>query len=387
MPPVIQSGRTDTSYVDPNLQGVNRPQDKKSVVDKIEHIGRTDTPFLSKFETKAKALNNKHSFLFRKVAEADRKPVAAVSDFKGGTRPSTQRLDNATEIFKHEDFISYSAKDSQTYGDSEKALMERDLVLTHKKSMQNAFLGIGRSIITDAGGGVYNYAPLDADPVLAARMSLIAPPIFRSGAGDKPTDASQMAGIFHYIANTHLSQGEINSGNFRTLDSWQNGELGNILAFDDGNLGKGDWTGVKRSLDKKVIEKMILRLTDMGVKPQNGAFDMYAGADLTGATGDLYGDKRRGQMTDKAVGYQVEVVHTQFGSARIHYMPEFNSENGLDDVILMGNFSYAGKSYLTETFRDTPQSTVTAELVRYYADLTLEVNNAYAFVAGVGLKA
>lgn len=382
MPPLI-NGRTDTSYVDTNLQGTNRPHDKRSIVDKIEHIGRTDTPFLAKFSTKEKAKNNKHSFLFRKVAEADRKPVAAVSDFQGGKKPSTQRLDNATEIFKHEDWISYSAKDSQTYGENEEALMNRDLIIRHKKTQQEAFLGINRSIVTDAGGGVYKYEALDADPVIAARMSLIAAPIFRSGDGTNPADTSQMAGIFHFIANTHLSQGDINSSNFRGLTDWKDGALGNILAFDSSK----DWNGNKTVINKKVIEKQILRLTDMGVKPQNGAFDMFAGADLTGAVGDLYGESRRSTMTDTTIGYKVEVIQTQFGAARIHYMPEFNSKNGLDDVLLTGNFSYAGKSYLSETRRETPSTSQTADLVRYYSDLTLEVNNAYAFTAAVGLKA
>lgn len=380
---MLNGGRTDTSYVDPSIQGVKRPMDRLSVVDKIEHVGRTDTPFLSKFSTKSRAVNNKHSFLFRKVAEADRKPVAAVSDFQGGKKSNTQRLDNATEIFKHEDWISYSAKDTKTYGESEQALMNRDLIVTHKKSMQNAFLGIGRSIITDNGSGGYDYAPLDLDATMASRMSLIAAPIFRSGAGDNPADTSQMAGIFHYLANTHLSQADINAGNFRGFSDWSNGALGNMLAFDSTT----DWMGIKTTLDKKKIEKMILRMTDMGVKPSNGAFDMYAGADLIGAAGELYGDTRRSAMNDSSIGYKVETIHTQFGSVRIHYLPEFNSTNGLDDVVLMGNFSYAGKSYLTSTFRETPNTSATADLVRYYSDLTLEVNNAYAFVAGVGLKA
>lgn len=383
MPPILTNGRTDTSYVDPNLQGTNRPQDKRSIVDKIEHVGRKDTPFLSKFATKEKAKNNHHSFLFRKIAEADRKPVAPVSGFTGGKKPSTQRLDNATEIFKHEDWISYSAKSSQTYGENEEALMNRDLVIKHKKTQQEAFLGIGRSSITDDGNGNYVYSPLDLDATMAARMSLIAAPIFRSGDGTNPADTSQMAGIFHFIANTNLSQADINSSNFRGFSDWSNGELGNILAFD----GTNDWQGNKTTIDKNKIQKMILKLTDMGVNPSNGAFDLYSSADLIGGIGDLYGDNRRSQMDDKSVGYKVEVVHTQFGSARIHYLPEFNAQNGLDDVVLMGNFSYAGKSFLTETFRETPETSQTADLVRYYSDLTLEVNNAYAFVAGVGLKA
>lgn len=380
---MLTNGRTGTSYNVDALQGTNRPQDKQSVVDKIEHIGRSEVPFLSKFNTKAKATQNKHSFLFRKVAEANRTPVAEVSGFTGGTRPSTQRLDNATEIFKDEDFISYAAEDTETLGEDEKSLMERDLVMTHKKSQQEAFIGIGRKIVTDAGGGVYNYAPLDADATLAARMSLIAAPVFRSGKGTSPADTSQMAGIFHFIANTDLSQADINGYNFRDLTSWSNGWLGNIKAFD----GASDWTGAKKSIDRKDVEELILKLTDAGVKPSNGAFDLYTGSDLSSAIADMYKDNRRNQMTDTQVGYKVEVVLTQFGAARIHYLPEFNSVNGLDDVILCGNFSYAGKSYLTPTKKTDPTTDETATLTRYYSDLTLEVNNAYAFSAGVGLKA
>lgn len=380
---MLTDGRTGTNYAETALRGTDRPQDKKSIVEKIEPIGRTEVPFLSKFATKPKATQNKHSFLFRKVAESDRKPKAEVSEFSGGSRPSTQRLDNATEIFKHDDFISYAAKDTQTYGESEGQLMERDLVMKHKKSQQDAFLGIGRSIITDAGGGAYNYAPLDADPAIAARMSLIAAPIFRTGAGDNPADASQMAGIFHFLANTDLSQVDINSYNFRGLTDFSNGWLGNIKAFDSTN----DLNGTATTISPAVINELILKMADRGVKPSGGAFDLYGGSDLIGAIADMYKDTRRSSMTDKEVGYQVEVVATQFGKARIHYIPEFNDTNGLGDAVLMGNFSYAGKSFLTPTFKDTPKSTVTADLVSYYSDLTLEVNNAYAFSAGFGLKA
>lgn len=379
---MLTDGRTGTSHIDSSIEGTSRPQDRQSVVNKIEHIGRTEVPFLSKFTTKAKATQNKHSFLYRKVAESNRKPVAEVSGFSGGSKTSTQRLDNATEIFKHEDFISYAAQDTVTYGESEKSLMERDIVMTHKKSMQDAFLGIGRSIVTDAGGGVYNYAPLDADATLAARMSLIAAPIFRTGAGDNPADASQMAGIFHFLANTDLSQGDINSANFRGLTDFANRWLGNIKTYDV----TGDWTGSAQVIDRKYIEELILKMINKGVKPAGGAFDLYAGSDLISAIADMYGDKRRMDMKDKEVGYQVDAVVTQYGKAKLHYLPEFNADNGLDDVVLIGNFSYAGKSFLTPTKKSTPQSTETADLVRYYSDLTLEVNNAYAFSAGVGLK-
>ena len=91
---MLTNGKTDTSYQDPSLQGQNRPHDKKSTVEKVEHIGRDETIFLSKFATKKKAINNQHNFMFRKVAESDRKPVAAVSGFKGGSKPKTQNLKN-----------------------------------------------------------------------------------------------------------------------------------------------------------------------------------------------------------------------------------------------------------------------------------------------------
>lgn len=380
---MLTTGRTGTAYIEDTLQGTSRPQDRQSVVEKIEQIGRDEVPFLSKFSTKPKATQNKHSFLFRKVAESDRKPYAEVSGFTGGTRPSTQRLDNATEIFKHEDWISYAAKDTQTYGESEEALMLRDLVMTHKKSQQDAFLGVGRAVITDDGNGNYVRTALDADPVLAARMSLIAGPIFRSGKGTSPADASQMAGIFHFLANTGLSQADINNSNYRDLTGFVNKWLGNIKAYDS----VGDWTGNSQVIDRKNINELIRKMTDYGVKPTNGAFDLYTGADLSEAIGDMFKDSRRMDMKDREIGYAVETVVTQFGKARVHYLPEFNANNGLDDVILVGNFSYAGKSYLTETKKENPKSTETAELTRYYSDLTLEVNNAYAFAAGVGLRA
>ena len=375
------SGKTSTSYVETGLQGTNRPHDKRSVVEAIEFIGREDTPLLSKLSTGQKATNNRHGWLQRKVSEADRKPVAEVSGFTGGTKPSTQRLDNATEIFKHEDFISQAAKDTVTYGASEQSLMDRDLVLKHKKTMEQAILGIGRTVIT--GTSNYTYTPLDADPSIAGKMSLIAAPKFRSGDGTNAADASQMAGIFHYLANTGKLQSEIDSGNFRDLQDWSNKWLGNIKTFDSA----GDMTGTKTTIDRKHINELIRKMTDYGVKPVNGAFDLYCGGDLLETITDMYKDLRRGTMQDKEIGYQVEVIITPFGKARIQYHQDFNAANGLDDVLLIGNFSYAQKSFLTDTYKTIPSSDTTADLVRYYSDMTLAIRNAFAFSAGFGLKA
>lgn len=375
------SGKTSTGYVETGLQGTNRPNDKRSVVEAIEFIGREDTPLLSKLSTGQKATNNRHGWLQRKVSEADRKPVAEVSGFTGGTKPSTQRLDNATEIFKHEDFISQAAKDTVTYGASEQSLMDRDLVLKHKKTMEQAILGIGRTVIT--GTSNYVYTPLDADPSIAGKMSLIAAPKFRSGDGTNAADASQMAGIFHYLANTGKLQSEIDSGNFRDLQDWSNRWLGNIKTFDSA----GDMTGTKTTIDRKHINELIRKMTDYGVKPINGAFDLYCGGDLLETITDMYKDLRRGTMQDKEIGYQVEVIITPFGKARIQYHQDFNAANGLDDVLLIGNFSYAQKSFLTDTYKTNPSSDTTADLVRYYSDMTLAIRNAFAFSAGFGLKA
>lgn len=380
---MLTNGRTDTSYIEATLQGTNRPHDKVSIVEAIEVIGREDTPLLSKIPTGQKATQNKHSWLQRKLPEADRKPFAAVSGFVGGSKPSTQRLDNATEIFKHDDWISQSAKDTITYGESEQSQMKRDLIIKHKKSMEMAILGVGRKSITDDGNGNYVRTALDTDATLAARMSLIAPPIWRTGEGTNPADASQMAGIFHYIANTDLTQASINSGNFRGLTDFVNGWLGNIKAFDSA----GDWTGTKTTIDRKHIGQIIRKMTDIGVNPSDGAFDLYCGGDLLESITDMYKDFRRNTMKDKEIGYEVETIITPFGKVRVHYHKDFNDANGLSDVILCGNFSYLQKSYLTPTKQDTPSTNETAELIRYYTDMTVAVRNAYAFSAAVGLQA
>lgn len=377
------SGKTSTSYVEESLQGTNtRPHDKRSVVEAIEFIGREDTPLLSKISTGQKATQNRHGWLQRKVSEADRKPVAEVSGFTGGTKPTTQRLDNATEIFKHEDWISFAAKDTVTYGASEQSLMERDLVLKHKKTMEQAILGIGRKVIT--GTSEYTYSSLDADPAIAAKMSLIAAPKFRTGNGTNAADASQMAGIFHFLANTGKPQAELDAGSFRNLTTgFTNKWMGNIRAFDSAFNGTGSLT----TIDRKHIHELIRKMTDYGVKPVDGAFDLYCGGDLLDTITDMYKDNRRGTMTDKEIGYQVETIVTPFGKARIQYHADFNDANGLGDVLLVGNFSYLQKSYLTDTAKSNPATDQTADLLRYYSDMTLVVKNAFAFAGGFGLKA
>ena len=146
-------------------------------------------------------------------------------------------------------------------------------------------------------------------------------------------------------------------------------------------------TGTKTTIDRKHINELIRKMTDYGVKPVNGAFDLYCGGDLLETITDMYKDLRRGTMQDKEIGYQVEVIITPFGKARIQYHQDFNAANGLDDVLLIGNFSYAQKSFLTDTYKTNPSSDTTADLVRYYSDMTLAIRNAFAFSAGFGLKA
>lgn len=379
----LTGGTTDTSYVEAGLQGINRPHDKLSIADIVERVGRTETPLLSKIKTGKKAGNNSHNWLFKKVAEANRTPVAAVSEFTGGSKPTTQRLNNATEIFKEEDWISQSAKDTDTYDKEDVGTKKRDMALALKKTQEQAILGVNRKIITEGAGGTYEYAPLDADPVLAAKMSLIAKPIFRSGDGTNPADASQMAGVFHYIANTGLTQTEINNGSFRDLTGFVGGELGNIKTYDSA----GDWTGNSTVIDRKHLSAALRKLTDYGVTASGGAFDLYCGGDLIEAIGDMYADTRRAEMKDTEIGYMVDTVVTQFGKLRLHYHREFNSDNGLDDVILMGNFNYLEKNFLTPVMEDKPSTSQTAELIRYYADMTMSVRNAYAFTGICGLKA
>lgn len=379
----VSNGTTDTSYNIASLQGSQRPIDKISFASAIEKIGREDTPLLSKIKTGEKPKNNRHHWGFKKIAEGERKAVAAVSGFDGGTKPTTQRLNNATEIFKKEDWFSRSAEDTETYSNEKEGEKWLDMAIAQKKSKELAILGVDRKVITDNGSGGYTYSELDADPVIASKLSLIAKPHFRSGDGTNPEDASQMAGIFHYIANTGLTQDLIESGSYRGLTDFTNGELGNLKTYDSA----GDWTGNSVSIDRKHISSMIRRLTDYGVNPANGAFDLYAGGDLIEAIADMFGDKRRFDMKDKEIGYMVDVVSTQFGKVRLHYHRDFNDENGLGDMILMGNFNYLEKNYLTPDEKSFPSTDKTAKLLRIYADMTMSVRNAYAFSASCGLKA
>jgi hypothetical protein len=100
----------------------------------------------------------------------------------------------------------------------------------------------------------------------------------------------------------------------------------------------------------------------------------------------MYSEKRRFDMKDKEIGYMVETIITPYGKARVHYHRDFTAENGLDDVLLCGNLNFVEKAYLTPTQKTTPSTDKTAELVRYYTDLTMAVRNAYALSAIVGLK-
>lgn len=308
----------------------------ESIYDKIQLIGADETPLMSLIGT-SNVSNIKHSWLIDSLANPTRSPKLEISDFVGGGDSTKQKKENAVEIFTDDIMVSKTMEKVAMHGGKELPYQTAKKIKEHKLGIEMALLGLGR----------------DA----SAKVSVFKAPVVRDTA-----TAGEMAGIFYYLA--------------KGANAFTSKKRGNVLAFDDAS----NWTGATTQLTWDKFNEILQQAYNSGETPK----DVFIGAALKGAINNFV---TRQLGNENKYNGTVKSLETDFGTINIRLHRMLSASYGLGDVMLAGNFEYMknGLLYSTEIEDVTTSKTATAK--RIYTECTLEVRNADAFVAGVGLKA
>ncbi len=309
---------------------------KESIYDRILLIGPDETPFLNKVGT-SPVTNIKDSWLIDKLANPTRKPQLEISDFAGGGTSTKQKKENAVEIFTDDILISKSMQKMAMHGGKELPYQTAKKIKEHKLKLEMAMIGLGRDD--------------------NAKVSVFKSPIVRA-----ETVPGEMAGMFHFLAKSD--------------SAFSNGKRGNVLAYDS----TSNWGGVSSVMTWDIFNTILQNIYDAGETPK----DVYLGADLKKAVNNFV---TRQLGNENKYNGRVTSLETDFGTVNINLHRMLSAKFGLGDAMIAGNFEYMknGLLYSTEIEDVTTSKTATAK--RIYTECTLQVRNADAFVAAVGLKA
>ena len=309
---------------------------KESIYEQIKLIGADETPLMSLIGTSPVA-NIKHAWLIDNLATPSRTPQLEISDFTGAGSNTKQKKENAVEIFTDDIMVSKTMQKVKTYGGQELEYQTMKKLKEHKLSLEMSLLGLG----------------LDAD----AKTSIFTAPTVRTDVV-----AGKSAGLFYYLA-----KGE---------STFTSGARGNILAFD----ATKDWSGATTVLTWDIFNEILQNAYDAGETPK----DVFVGAGLKKAINNFVS---RQLGNDKTYNGRVVTLETDFGTVNIRLHRMLSDKYGLGDTLIAGDFSYMKMGLLESTNIEDVPTSKTAKAKRIYTEGCLEVRNADAFVAGVGLKA
>lgn len=309
---------------------------KESIYEQIKLIGAEETPLMSMIGT-SPVSNIKHAWLIDSLATPTRTPQLEISDFTGAGAITKQKQENAVEIFTNDILVSKTMQKVQTYGGKELEYQTMKKLKEHKLGLEMSILGLG----------------LDAN----AKTSIFTAPTVRTDAV-----AGKSAGLFYFLA--------------KGASAFSAGKRGNILAFDS----TGDWEGTNTVLTWDIFNTILQNAYDKGETPK----DVYVGAGLKKAINNFVS---RQLGNEKTYNGRVVTMETDFGTLNIRMHRMLSDAYGLGDTILAGDFSYMKMGLLEPTNIEDVPTSKTAKAKRIYTEGCLEVRNADAFVAGVGLKA
>ncbi len=307
-----------------------------SVYDKIIQIGADETPILSLTGT-SKVKGIKHSWITDALNEPKKNAQLEISDFAGADKSTKRQLDNEVQIFTTDVAVSKTMQAVATYGGKELEHETTKKAKEHKLDMEYALLGLGR----------------DANVKLG---------VFKAGTPRTDTQASEMAGIFHYVADG--------------ASAFTGGKRGNVLAFDS----TGDWTGTATALTEAVLSQILQRIWDSGATPK----DVFIGAALKPAINKL---AVRQFGNEKSINSSVVSLDTDFGKVNFRLHRFLSAKFGLADCLIAGDFNFLKMGLLEPTKLEDVPTSKTAKHKRYYTEGCIEVRNPSAFAIGVGLKA
>lgn len=309
---------------------------RESIYEQIKLIGADETPLLSLIGT-SPVSNIKHAWLIDNLATPSRTPQLEISDFVGAGAITKQKQENAVEIFTSDIMVSKTMQKVKTYGGKELEYQTMKKLKEHKLSLEMAALGLGR----------------DAN----AKVSVFEAPVVRTDEV-----AGETAGLFYFLA--------------KGASAFAAGKRGNILAFD----ATGDWTGATTVLDWDKFNTILQNAYDKGETPK----DVFVGASLKKAINNFV---TRQLGNEKMYNGRVVTLETDFGTINIRMHRMLSDAYGLGDTLLAGDFSYMKMGLLEPTNIEDVATSKTAKAKRIYTEGCIEVRNADAFVAAVGLKA
>ena len=309
---------------------------RESLYESIIQTGADETPLLSLIGT-SNVTALKHSWIIDKLANPTRNPMLEISDFTGDGVSTKQKKENAIEIKTDDIIVSKSMQKMKMYGGKELEYQTAKKAKEHALGLEMAMLGLGR----------------DAD----AKVSVFKAPTVRD-----ETTAGEMAGIFHFLSKDDTA--------------FTAGKRGNVLAFDDAS----DWSGAATVLDWNKFNEILQVAYNNGETPK----DVFLGAGLKAAINSFVSRQLGNEAKYNGV---VKSLETDFGTVNIRLHRMLSDTYGLGDVMLAGNFEYMKNGLLIPTEIEDVKTSKTAKAKRIYTECTLEVRNADAFTAGVGLKA
>jgi hypothetical protein len=322
---------TSTDYQYP---ATSRVGIKESVLDLIALAGADETPLLNKI-SKTPVNSITHSWITDRLGEGIRRPRTELEEFSDDAKSTKQKTTNSVEILSTELMISKTMQNVATYGGKELEYETKKRAKEHQLSQERMLWGLDR----------------DSDQ----KKSIFMPPVYRT-----ETIAAKSAGLFYFLAKGSAS--------------FSDGLRGNIMACDS----NGDLSGENQVLDWDMLHTILERVYNAGERPK----DIFVGAGLKKAFNNLV-TRQLGNDT-KGVNV-IKSIETDFGAVNIHLSRHLRGD--LDDTFVAGNFDYMKLGLLVPTNLEEVPTSKTAKAYRYYTEATAIVNNADAFVAGMGLKA
>lgn len=200
--------------------------------------------------------------------------------------------------------------------------------------------------------------------------------------GANPTDKKEVKKSF--LSDYTIAIDNTQAGVMKGLGSlvangaknFVNGRQGNIIAFDD----KSDWTGKPTQLKAMHLDYMARVLNESGITPNK----LFLGADLKEAFNHemarifKHDTKLVNNIESYANSYSPNIELILY-----HLLSEAYS---LEDVVIMGDFSFFELCYLINTNIQNVITDKTAISKRIFTQATIALRNHKSIVIGVGLK-
>jgi hypothetical protein len=258
-----------------------------------------------------------------------------MEEFSGDSKSTKQKTTNSVEILSTELMVSKTMQKVASYGGNELEYETKKKAKEHQLSLERMLWGLDR----------------DSDQ----KKSIFMPPVYRT-----ESIAGKSAGLFYFLA--------------KGASSFSDGLRGNIMACDS----NGDLSGDATVLDWDRLHTILERVYNAGETPK----DIFVGVGLKKAFNNLVTRQLGSETTGVNV---IKSIETDFGPVNIHLSRHLRGD--LDDTFVAGNFDFMKVGMLCPTSLEEVPTSKTAKAFRYYTEATAIVNNADAFVAGMGLKA